>query len=62
MMNHGRTLEALADRPTRRQAIAGVAIALGSLAWVRLTPGGNRGRDFSYMRVHSPGAYFHSKP
>ncbi len=32
MMNHGRTLEALADRPTRRQAIAGVAIALGGLA------------------------------
>jgi activator of HSP90 ATPase len=32
MMNHGRILEALADGPTRRQAIAGVAVALGGLA------------------------------
>jgi uncharacterized protein YndB with AHSA1/START domain len=32
MMNHGRILEALADGPTRRQAIAGVAIALSGLA------------------------------
>ena len=32
MMNHGRILEALANGPTRRQAIAGVAIALGGLA------------------------------
>jgi activator of HSP90 ATPase len=32
MMNHGRILGALANGPTRRQAIAGVAIALSSLA------------------------------
>jgi activator of HSP90 ATPase len=32
MMNHRRILEALANEPTRRQAIAGVAIALGGLA------------------------------
>ena len=32
MMNHGRILEALANGPTRRRAIAGVAIALGGLA------------------------------
>ena len=31
MMNHERILEALANGPTRRQAIAGVAIALGGL-------------------------------
>ena len=32
MMNHRRILESLADEPTRRQAIAGVAIALSGLA------------------------------
>jgi activator of HSP90 ATPase len=32
MMNHRRILESLANEPTRRQAIAGVAIALGGLA------------------------------
>ena len=32
MMNHGRIPEALANGPSRRQAIAGVAIALGGLA------------------------------
>ena len=31
-MNHGRILDSLANGPTRRQAIAGVAIALGGLA------------------------------
>ena len=32
MASDGTNLEALANRPTRRQAIAGVAIALGGLA------------------------------
>jgi activator of HSP90 ATPase len=32
MMNHGRILDSVADGPTRRQAIAAVAIALGGLA------------------------------
>jgi activator of HSP90 ATPase len=32
MMNHGRIQDSLANGPTRRQAIAGVAIALGGLA------------------------------
>ena len=31
-MNHGRILDSLANGPTRRQAIAGVAIAFGGLA------------------------------
>lgn len=32
MMNHGRILEVRPNGPTRRQAIAGIAIALGGLA------------------------------
>ena len=51
LINDRANLTAVANAPTRRQAIIGAAIAIGGLA-LGSTPSwsGNRGRNFSHWR------------
>jgi hypothetical protein len=62
MMNHRANLAALANGPTRRQVIAGVAMVFSSLVLASGKSWGGRRRDLSFGRIHSSRACFQGEP